>query len=368
MLGMFQIIDDRFHEMNTKLHENVNLIETNRDKIDADHQYTHRNCLLVHNLGDMPLYSSKFSEGFSMYMAHKLNSLFPNLRWMGRKLTHGDIDTSHPLKSRRKRNKKLAVVKFKNRDLKNKILNMKNSIRSPNVLITEHLTQQTVNLLRRTEQACKGRKVWTEECKVFVEWGKHGKCIPDEKSLVRFLDQTETKPAENSLQETNQVTGSSESSTNSFNKPPNPPIINKQRRSPPAPKSPATDHLAEQRRHFRNLLEVHIRWTAEDRDHTKVNNSNNQSPIYNPTWAPCGFPSRNGRGRGRDVANRGRTVGAPNGSHSSTVENSSSFTTVRNSKSSRGKSGSGRGRWDQKAWGRGSGFFTDSNGVSFYVV
>jgi len=103
LINIYDAIDNRFHDLDTKVTDNVTQTSSNKAKIEEDNQYTHRNCLLVHNLNDMPAH--KKGEAFSIYLAKKLNALLPNLRWMGRKLNNSDIDTSHPLKSRRHRSK-----------------------------------------------------------------------------------------------------------------------------------------------------------------------------------------------------------------------------------------------------------------------
>ena len=84
ILNIYNSIDRRFKELDEKVDVNMQQTSTNTDDIASEHQYLHCNCLLIHNLYDMP--SNKKGEQFSSYIANKLNVLLPNLCWMRRKI------------------------------------------------------------------------------------------------------------------------------------------------------------------------------------------------------------------------------------------------------------------------------------------
>ena len=82
----------------------------------------------------------------------------------------------------------MVIVKFKNRDLKNTILHFKKFLINTNVGITEHLTPNTRSLIADTKAAFPDHKVWTEDCKVFVQWGNSKRCVYDEKRLAKLSE------------------------------------------------------------------------------------------------------------------------------------------------------------------------------------
>ena len=67
VLTMLNNVDDRFHDLASKINSASCKTEEVNEKVDSDHQYHHRNCLLIHNLADMPAYN-KNGEAFSWYI------------------------------------------------------------------------------------------------------------------------------------------------------------------------------------------------------------------------------------------------------------------------------------------------------------
>ena len=133
------------------LSANSKQIAENTATAAASNQYLMRNSLIFHNLDDIPHH--KRGAEFSKYAANKINELFPDLNWLGRKVMHGDIDTIHPLKNRRRNfNSNMVIVKFKVRDLKNIIYCNKSHIANKTVTISEHLTRKSLSVLKRAKK------------------------------------------------------------------------------------------------------------------------------------------------------------------------------------------------------------------------
>ena len=174
---------------------------------------------------------------------------------------------------------------------------MKDQISSKFVKITEHLTQRTTTLLRNTQKAFKGKAVWTEECKVFVEWGRHGKCIPDQKTFDKLVGQTpqsSKKPASNTMN----VTAQSEPAvvTHPLSQPENKNTTHSPESNPAPSTSSTSTTVSKQSQLSETIQRSHA-------DIVRQGSSSFPPVIRHDAPSPRGYASRNGRGRGRSQLN-----------------------------------------------------------------
>ena len=303
LLKAFDGLENRFNNINSKLSDNLTNIAENRDRIAKTDQYLRLNSLLLHRLRDIPF--KKKGANFSRYVAKKLNALFPSLRWMGRKVNHNDIDASHPLQSRQDPKKKLVIVKFKVRDLRNKIFYLKKFLKNTSVGISEHLSTETMHLLKKVKETFIGEKVWTEQCQIYVAWGKSKKCIPNEKVLedlsLKYNSETVPKTLYSHRESSPVFRGGNWSkkknrsgSMTSISTISNESVLHDSQSDATSLTLPTSneqdninvskhvDHYEQQRQHFANIFQVLDKWG--NRKNPMNNKKKHTKGKYNPGW------------------------------------------------------------------------------------
>ena len=141
--------------VDTKLNNNINELEDLK-------QYGMKNSLIIEGLDDIP--SNKHGLDFSIYVLDKLQELIPSA---ADTLKIEDIDTSHPLPSKKKTR---VIVKFVRRDIKNYIFFKKRELKnSPlKIVITEHLSPRNLWLLAEVRAMVGWRNAWSSQCVVFA--------------------------------------------------------------------------------------------------------------------------------------------------------------------------------------------------------
>ena len=275
--------------------KNEEAISKNTLNVSDNKQYLKRNNLLLSKLNDIPY--KKRGVAFAEYVANKLNSLFPHLRWRGRKISADDIDTSHPLK-----NKNIIVVKFKSRDLKNLIYCNKRSLKC-NVGISEHLSRGILDLRRKTKEAFPNKKVWTEECKVFISWGSSKRCICNQADIEEGFHRSSTPiPLSNNHASSSPLEGHVSRNV-----------------SQSLSHSSTTNNNREQLSQYEGILNVHKQWRSRrgppnDKDDRSDDASIRSYPnmVRNPGWIRGQGSGFRGRGQFLPI-NRGRGTTRPYG-------------------------------------------------------
>ena len=319
LLTAFDNLEKRLKIMEGNIDENRNCITGNSTQIANNRQYLSRNCLLIHRLNDIPF--KKKGEAFSKYVVNKLNTLFPRLRWMGRRINNDDIDAAHPLKSRKNPKSKIVIVKFKVRDLRNKIYFSKSNLKNTNIGISEHLTQKTLALLKKTKASFRDKKVWTEECKIYVAWGhKSQKCVHDEETLNKLLllkcnadSQTEPKmafqkeassttPSNSSVQVSHEIENLGPSHVDCVML--TEPEIKNQMNSRNGSEMIASQST--QMHHYSKILNVFDNWNVQRRQNHDNEKRAYRNWMYNPEWRKGHSGVYRGRGKFIPKTNRGR--------------------------------------------------------------
>ena len=127
-------------------------------------QYIKIENLLFHNFYLPPGYKNWSSLQFSYFMAQQINYLIPQLDYP---LTWEHISTAHPLKTKRK-GSNVIVVRFCNRNMRNEIYEKRHFITKRGCAITEHLTEENLNVLKKAKSLFGFNNVCSVNCNVVV--------------------------------------------------------------------------------------------------------------------------------------------------------------------------------------------------------
>ena len=154
-------------KINDDLLINLNKLDNILKEIKKDiiniKQYLKIENLLFHNFYLPPNYKQMSSLQFSYFMAQQINYLIPQLDCP---LTMDHISTAHPLKTKRK-NSNVIVVRFSNRFMRDEIFSKKHFI-SKRYAVTEHLTEENLNIFKKAKSVFGYNNVSTVNCNVFV--------------------------------------------------------------------------------------------------------------------------------------------------------------------------------------------------------
>ena len=82
----------------------------------------------------------------------------------------------------------MVITKFKNRDLKNAIYALRWTLKNTDISITEHLTPHTRALISKVKAAFPRNQVFTEDCKVYIKWGKSKRYVRDSEGLAKLAE------------------------------------------------------------------------------------------------------------------------------------------------------------------------------------
>ena len=112
------------------------------DKIEEDRQQSRKNNLLLHGMRRIP--NNLTDSEFIVYIAQQINYLFPSL---GGTIYPSHIDDAHILNTKRKRSTNVVIIKFVNRWIKDLILKCRDDLSSSGLNVTEHLTENSLEML-----------------------------------------------------------------------------------------------------------------------------------------------------------------------------------------------------------------------------
>ena len=95
----------------------------------------------------------------------------PWSRSLGRLLSVGDIDTSHPLQARSGGSKPMTIIKSVRRDLRNDVLQRRKLMRKYGVNATEQLAEENITLFRKVQEFASSENAWTDQAVIFMRSG-----------------------------------------------------------------------------------------------------------------------------------------------------------------------------------------------------
>ena len=128
-------------------------------------QYLMRENLLIKGLKNVPTWLKGYK--FSMWVAHVLNCLIPNLDFI---IQPQHISVSHPL-YKCDDGTTVVIARFAIRDVRNEIFYKKQYITNHNITITEHLTKSNQDLLKAATDLVGPKNAWTSQTNVFGKVG-----------------------------------------------------------------------------------------------------------------------------------------------------------------------------------------------------
>lgn len=150
-----EIINELEHNVK-ELSETVNVLNK---QIDKQEQYSRRNCLLIHNVGEQE------NEDTDQLAIDTINQN------MNETITLNDIDRTHrlgPVKNEGNK-KRPIIVKFSRYYVKNKVFGKKKMLKGKNVSITESLTKTRMGELIKARNEHGFENVWTNDGRILYK-------------------------------------------------------------------------------------------------------------------------------------------------------------------------------------------------------
>ena len=148
-------------EMQDRWQQIINTQEEQEKKIDGVNQYLKLNNLLLHKF-HLPKNRLSSLE-FSIFIAEQLNYFLPQLpvpvHW-------SHISDAHPLKTKSKKSN-VIIVRFCNRNIRHMIYENRDSLPG-RLMITEHLTEANLGVLKRAKDLFGFHNAWTDKCNIIV--------------------------------------------------------------------------------------------------------------------------------------------------------------------------------------------------------
>ena len=132
-------------------------------KLNDQKQYIQSWNLLIHNLTNVP--TEKRGAEFSDWIVGKLNELLPSLNGS---LRSDQIDRSHIFRKENKKKKSVVIIRFISRDIRNNVLKCRRDLKKSGIVITEHLTKPTLDLLEIAKERVGYKNTWTYEGKIYI--------------------------------------------------------------------------------------------------------------------------------------------------------------------------------------------------------
>ena len=246
-------------------------------------QYSCKNSILIGGYKSLPkIYGLDFIKA----TVEELNLLFPSLNGA---ITPYNIDDAHPLPTKGSSNKKVVIVKFTNRWIKNEIIKHKDDLIGTGLSVSEHLTPHTRELLSCAKNIVGTYNAWVFNTKVFAEhngmkYHIHNSRDLDLLSEMVKSDHPTSTPQSNEGLETSSNTPENETHSNHMN--------TTQTSNNTCDSNPMQPPQSQ----YRNTYEQNYPTLYETLLYNK--NKTNSSTLR-------GKPSRNGRGRG-SYRQRGR--------------------------------------------------------------
>ena len=205
------------------------------------------------------------------------------------------------------KNKGTVVIKFKSRDLKNLIYCNKRSLKT--VRISEHLSRHTLALRKKVIAEFPTHKVWTEECKIFVSWGKYKKCIPNEYALDKLKSKIVPDPEASSRRSSSPLRTDRDIPHNFHNEEMSPDVSVVHSSSTPDVSNtyvlqevaqPCSTSPVEQLPQYKGIFGVFNQWNSgpgnkNAQSHPRADGYKNFT--NNPTWRRDNKPVSRGRGQ-----------------------------------------------------------------------
>ena len=151
--------DEIIDELQGNVKELSKTVDYLNVQIDKQEQYSRRNCLLLHNVGE------RENEDTDQLVIDTRNDN------MNEKISINDIDRTHrlgPVKSEENR-KRPIIVKFSRYYVKNKIFRNKKQLKGKNFSITESLTKRRMGELTKARAEHGFKNVWTNDGKILFK-------------------------------------------------------------------------------------------------------------------------------------------------------------------------------------------------------
>ena len=145
-----QSVNDGFTKLGDKTTNLFNTLKNDiadlKRVVEDNKQYSMLNNVLVHGFSSVP---NLYGIDFIYSIVEKLNELFPSLPGP---ILPCQIDDAHPLRTRNKNSKKVVIIRFSNRWMKDILMNCRRDLEGTGLMLTEHLTDFTQKLRSDTAE------------------------------------------------------------------------------------------------------------------------------------------------------------------------------------------------------------------------
>ena len=147
-------LQDKWNSLN-------NALKDHKKQVNDIKQYIKFDNLLFHNFKLPP--KGLTSLEFSHYMAQQINHLIP----LCVPVSWHHISDAHRLWTKSKKSN-VIIVRFCNRNIRHEIYSNRNLLKVKGLTITEHLTEENLQVLYRAKELFGFTNVFTENCKIFI--------------------------------------------------------------------------------------------------------------------------------------------------------------------------------------------------------
>ena len=255
-------------------------------------QYSRCNSMLIRGYKSLPKLNDM---DFIFATACEINSFIP---FPERKVHPFHIDAAHPLPTKSSNSKKVVIVKFANRWIKNHIMSCKDDLEGSGLSVTEHLTPYTLELSAAAEKLVGPANTWIYNTTVFARLNGVRYTI----KRVKDLDYLSTVIKKFTSTNPNIPNSSTEKTTTDSNDS-NSPLTQHAHYLPASPLLPEPKSANNQYSNRNQSIDTYLKNFPSLCENLIASDRSTPPRRINTLHR---IPSRNGRGRGGDHYRRGR--------------------------------------------------------------
>ena len=155
---------EKYEALEAKNNQLTHQLATLEEEVDSLQQYSRRNCLLIHQVKEVPNEST--DDAALGIFKQKLNI----------DLDPSDLDRSHRIGRKSSSRARPIIVKFTAYNIRNKVFRAKRNLKGQGITITESLTKLRLQLLKEAKLINGVVTTWTMDGRIF--------CLRSDDSVV----------------------------------------------------------------------------------------------------------------------------------------------------------------------------------------
>lgn len=150
--------------------------------VEEGKQYSQLNNILIHGFPSVPNF---YGIDFIYSIVDKMNELFPSLPGP---ILPCQIDDAHPLRTRNRSSKKVVIVRFSNRWMKDILMKCRHDLEGTGLMLTEHLTDFTQKLRSDTAKIVGAVNTSVHKTRVYAKCNGKFTPIKSQKDLDKLKE------------------------------------------------------------------------------------------------------------------------------------------------------------------------------------